>query len=76
LRELCIVNYGLLSNSKINVKSIGTEPQVAVSLPVSIGKQYRSYQRPNPRTAAIIHHELTYAHIMVNVNAGVGSYEP
>lgn len=42
----------------------------------SIGKQYRNYRHPDPRSAATIAGALTDTRVIVNVGAGVGSYEP
>jgi len=42
----------------------------------SIGKQYRSHRRPDPRIAALLSNELADAATIVNLGAGVGAYEP
>jgi SAM-dependent methyltransferase len=41
-----------------------------------IGTHYRDYRRPDPRIAAILADALGNAHRVVNLGAGVGSYEP
>ena len=41
-----------------------------------IGANYRDYRRPDPRIAAAVHHGLAGARTVVNLGAGVGSYEP
>lgn len=42
----------------------------------AIGRNYRSYRRPDPRVAAAITQELGGAATVLNVGAGAGSYEP
>jgi hypothetical protein len=49
---------------------------VATALYDSIGKHYRTYRLPDNRIAAVVSRELTDAHKIVNIGAGVGSYEP
>jgi SAM-dependent methyltransferase len=41
-----------------------------------IGKEYRNYRIPDDRIAAIVSRELADARAIVNIGAGVGSYEP
>jgi SAM-dependent methyltransferase len=41
-----------------------------------IGRDYRSYRRPDPRIAAALIAALGDAETVVNVGAGAGSYEP
>ena len=41
----------------------------------TIGTDYSSYRRPEPRIAALIEQALSGAHTVVNVGAGTGSYE-
>jgi SAM-dependent methyltransferase len=41
-----------------------------------IGRDYRTYRRPDPRVAAAITRALGDAVTVVNVGAGAGSYEP
>ncbi len=41
-----------------------------------IGKGYNNYREPDPRLAALIHKHLNGAEVVLNVGAGVGSYEP
>ena len=52
------------------------EDTMAAPLYDDIGKQYRNYRQPDPRIAAAIAGTLTGARMIVNVGAGVGSYEP
>jgi len=47
-----------------------------MSLYDSIGRDYASYRRPDPRIARAISAALGEAHAIVNVGAGAGSYEP
>lgn len=49
---------------------------MAAALYDSIGKQYHSYRRPDPRIAAVLSRELADVRTIVNLGAGVGSYEP
>ena len=42
----------------------------------AIGRDYRTYRRPDPRIAAAITRALDSAGTVVNVGAGAGSYEP
>ncbi len=42
----------------------------------SIGKQYRDYRLPDNRIIAVLSRELADARAIVNIGAGVGSYEP
>lgn len=42
----------------------------------SIGFGYRAYRRPDPHIAAVVHAALADARAIINVGAGVGSYEP
>lgn len=42
----------------------------------TIGTQYASHRRPDPRIAAVIDYVLADAQSVVNVGAGAGSYEP
>ncbi len=42
----------------------------------TIGKRYSTYRRPDPHIARAIHAELGEAASIVNLGAGVGSYEP
>ena len=42
----------------------------------SIGTRYSTYRRPDPRIARAVHAELRHAATIVNLGAGVGSYEP
>jgi hypothetical protein len=55
------------------VKSVGLTPPYHYD---SIGKQYRRYRLPDPRIAAILFRELADVRKIVNLGAGVGSYEP
>jgi hypothetical protein len=41
-----------------------------------IGTHYSNYRRPDPRIASTLHAELGQALSIVNIGAGVGSYEP
>jgi SAM-dependent methyltransferase len=41
-----------------------------------IGTKYSDYRRPDPRIASAILNEIGDAHRIVNIGAGVGSYEP
>jgi SAM-dependent methyltransferase len=41
-----------------------------------IGRDYRTYRRPDPRVAAAITRALGAAPTIINVGAGAGSYEP
>jgi ABC-type Zn uptake system ZnuABC Zn-binding protein ZnuA len=41
-----------------------------------IGKGYQDYRKPNARIASQIWGELVGAQSILNVGAGVGSYEP
>lgn len=41
-----------------------------------IGKGYRNYREPDARLAALINKQLNGAQSVLNVGAGVGSYEP
>lgn len=54
----------------------GMESPMATPLYDSIGKQYQNYRQPDPRIATIISGVLSDAHRIVNIGAGVGSYEP
>lgn len=42
----------------------------------TIGEQYSHHRQPDSRIAAIIMHELGECRSIVNIGAGVGSYEP
>ena len=42
----------------------------------TIGTQYSNYRRPDPRIATALNAELGQAASVVNIGAGVGSYEP
>ena len=42
----------------------------------TIGTRYSTYRRPDPRIARAVHGELRQAATIVNLGAGVGSYEP
>lgn len=42
----------------------------------TIGTRYSTYRRPDPRIAKAVHAELRQASTIVNLGAGVGSYEP
>lgn len=42
----------------------------------TIGTHYSNYRRPDPRIASALHAELGQALSIVNLGAGVGSYEP
>ncbi len=42
----------------------------------TIGIRYSVYRRPDPRIAQAVHAELRQASTIVNLGAGVGSYEP
>jgi SAM-dependent methyltransferase len=42
----------------------------------SIGQQYRNYRLPDDRITAALSRELADARAIVNIGAGVGSYEP
>jgi SAM-dependent methyltransferase len=42
----------------------------------TIGARYSSYRRPDPRIARAVYTELGQASNIVNLGAGVGSYEP
>ena len=42
----------------------------------SIGTRYSTYRRPDPRIARVVCAELQRAATIVNLGAGVGSYEP
>jgi SAM-dependent methyltransferase len=42
----------------------------------TIGIRYSTYRRPDPRIARAVHAELRRAATIVNLGAGVGSYEP
>ena len=42
----------------------------------TIGTRYSTYRRPDPRIARAVHAELGQAATIVNLGAGVGSYEP
>lgn len=42
----------------------------------TIGTRYGTYRRPDPRIARALHEELGQAATIVNLGAGVGSYEP
>lgn len=46
------------------------------SLYDTIGARYSNYRRPDPRIAAALNAELNQAISIVNIGAGVGSYEP
>src|SRR5438552_11421088 len=50
--------------------------QVTTSLYDSIGGRYRDYRRPDRRIAAVLSRGLAGARAIVNIGAGVGSYEP
>lgn len=42
----------------------------------AIGTRYSTFRRPDPRIARAVHAELPQAATIVNLGAGVGSYEP
>jgi ubiquinone/menaquinone biosynthesis C-methylase UbiE len=42
----------------------------------TIGTRYGNYRRPDPRIATALNAELGQAVSIVNIGAGVGSYEP
>jgi SAM-dependent methyltransferase len=49
---------------------------VSTALYDSIGKNYRSHRVPDKRIAAAVSREVAEARTIVNIGAGVGSYEP
>jgi len=59
-----------------NVRQLRYGAQVTTSLYDSIGGHYRDYRRPDQRIAAVLSRGLAGARAIVNIGAGVGSYEP
>jgi SAM-dependent methyltransferase len=51
-------------------------PRMAAPLYDRIGTGYRDYRRPDPRVAALLSAALGGARRVINLGAGVGSYEP
>jgi SAM-dependent methyltransferase len=49
---------------------------MATALYDSIGKYYRNYRLPDTRISAVVCREFADARVIVNIGAGVGSYEP
>ena len=42
----------------------------------TIGTHYSNYRRPDPRITTVLNAEFGQAASIVNIGAGVGSYEP
>ena len=60
----------------LDVRQLRYGAQVTTTLYDSIGGHYRDYRRPDQRIAAVLSRGLAGARAIVNIGAGVGSYEP